>query len=41
VPEKHAKISEQELFESMGIEDKESLMAYMEIKRRDNPFWGK
>ncbi len=41
VPEKHAKIVEQELFEAMKIEDKEALMAYMEIKRRGNPFWGK
>lgn len=41
VPEKHAKIAEQELFESMKIEDKEALMAFMEIRRRENPFWGK
>jgi translation initiation factor 5B len=41
VPEKHAKIVEQELFESMKIEDKEALMAYMEIRRRGHPFWGK
>ncbi|MDP2768081.1 MAG: translation initiation factor IF-2 [Candidatus Methanoperedens sp.] len=41
VPEKHAKIAEQELFESMKIEDKETLMAFMEIKRWGNPFWGK
>jgi len=38
-PEKHAKIVEQELFQSMKIEDKETLMAFMEIKRRSNPFW--
>ncbi len=41
VPEKHAKIVEQELFEAMRVEDKEALMSYMEIKRRGNPFWGK
>ncbi|HEX7628557.1 MAG TPA: translation initiation factor IF-2 [Candidatus Methanoperedens sp.] len=41
IPEKHAKIAEQELFEAMKIEDKETLMAFMEIKRRANPFWGK
>ncbi len=41
VPEKHAKIVEQELFEVMNIEDKEALMAYMEIRRRGHPFWGK
>ncbi len=40
-PEKHAKIVEQELFESMKIEDKETLIAFMAIKRRANPFWGK
>ncbi|VVB93831.1 putative translation initiation factor IF-2 [uncultured archaeon] len=41
VPEKHAKIAEQELFAAMKIEDKETLMAFMEIKRKGNPFWGK
>jgi translation initiation factor 5B len=41
VPEKHAKIAEQELFEAMSVEDKEALMAFMELKRRGNPFWGK
>ena len=41
VPEKHAKIAEQELFLAMKIEDKETLMAFMDIKRRGNPFWGK
>jgi len=41
VPERHAKIAEQELFESMRTEDKEALMAFMEIKRRGSPFWGK
>jgi len=41
IPEKHAKIAEQELFISMKIEDKETLMAFMEIKRKGNPFWGK
>jgi translation initiation factor 5B len=41
VPERHAKIVEQELFEAMTVEDKEALMAFMEIKRRGKPFWGK
>src|SRR3990170_1569711 len=41
VPEKHAKIVEQELFEAMKIEDKEAVMAYMEIRRRGHPFWAK
>ena len=41
VPEKHAKISEQELFDGMKVEDKETLIAYMEMKRKGNPFWGK
>lgn len=41
MPEKHARIVEQELFESMKIEDKETLMQFLEIKRKDNPFWGK
>lgn len=41
VPEKHAKIAELDLFDSMTIEDKETFLAFTEIKRRDNPFWGK
>jgi translation initiation factor 5B len=41
IPEKHAKIAEQELFVSMKVEDKETLIAFMEIKRTGNPFWGK
>jgi len=41
IPEKHAKIAEQELFASMKIEDKETLMDFMVIKRKSNPFWGK
>ncbi len=41
VPEKHAKIVEQELFASMTVEDKEAVMGYMEIRRRGNPFWAK
>jgi len=41
VPEKHAKIAEQELFESMKTEDKQALKQFLEIKRRENPFWGK
>ncbi|HEY9246020.1 MAG TPA: translation initiation factor IF-2, partial [Candidatus Methanoperedens sp.] len=41
VPERHAKIVEQELLETMKIEDKEAVIAFMDIKRRGNPFWGK
>ena len=41
VPERHAKIVEQELFDAMSVQDKEAMMAFMEIKRRGNPFWGK
>lgn len=41
VPEKHAKIVEQELVDSLSIDEFETLEMFMEIKRRGNPFWGK
>ena len=41
VPEKHAKIVEQELIESLSVDELETLEMFMNIKRRGNPFWGK
>lgn len=41
IPEKHAKIVEQELIDSLSIDERETLEMFMEIKRRGNPFWGK
>lgn len=41
VPEKHAKIIERELLSSFDEETKKAFMEYLEIKRKENPFWGK
>ncbi len=41
VPERHAKVIERELFESLSEEAKKAFMEFLEIKRRENPFWGK
>ncbi len=41
VPERHAKIVEQELIDSLAPDELETLEAFMEIKRKGNVFWGK
>ncbi len=41
IPEKHAKIVEQELIESLNPDEIETLEKFLEIRRRGNPFWGK
>jgi translation initiation factor 5B len=41
VPEKHAKVMEQELYETLGESERLMLDEYLSIKRKDNPFWGK
>ncbi|EMA59223.1 translation initiation factor IF-2 [Halorubrum lipolyticum] len=41
VPEKHAKILEQELKEEITADEREALAAYLETKRKRDPFWGK
>lgn len=41
VPERHAKIVEQELIGSLNPDEIETLEKYMDIKRRGSPFWGK
>ncbi|MEM2657842.1 MAG: translation initiation factor IF-2, partial [Archaeoglobaceae archaeon] len=41
VPEKHAKIIERELLNSFDEETKKAFLEYLEIKRKENPFWGK
>lgn len=41
IPERHAKILEQEIYESLTEDEKEALSRFLEIKRKDNPFWGK
>lgn len=41
IPEKHAKIVEQELYQSLAEDEKETLGAFLDIKRKEHPFWGK
>ncbi|HYA61076.1 MAG TPA: translation initiation factor IF-2 [Candidatus Acidoferrum sp.] len=41
VPEKHAKIIEQELYDALHGSEMETLEAFLEIKRESNPFWAK
>ena len=41
VPERHAKILEHELYDSLKSDEIEALEAFLTIKRRDNPFWAK
>jgi len=41
IPEKHAKIIERELLSSFDEETKKAFLEYLEMKRRENPFWAK
>ncbi len=41
IPEKHAKILERNLMDSLSEEAKKAFKEFLEIKRRENPFWGK
>lgn len=41
LPEKHAKILEQELREELPADEREALQAYLEQRRRPEPFWAK
>ena len=41
LPEKHAKILEQELREDLPADEREVLQAYLERRRKRDPFWGK
>ncbi|AKB84840.1 translation initiation factor IF-2 [Methanococcoides methylutens] len=41
IPERHAKILEHELYDSLSADELEAMDAFLEIKRRDNPFWAK
>lgn len=41
LPEKHAKILEQELYDTLPADELETLQAFLAIKRKTNPFWGK
>jgi translation initiation factor 5B len=41
IPEKHAKILEQELTEDISVDEREVLSMYLEKRRNRDPFWGK
>ncbi|AEM56084.1 translation initiation factor IF-2 [Haloarcula hispanica N601] len=41
IPEKHAKILEQELKEDISVDEREALSIYLEKHRNRDPFWGK
>ncbi len=41
VPERHAKIIEKDLLDSLSEETKKAFMEFLEIKRKENPFWGR
>jgi len=41
VPEKHAKILEQELRSELTADEREALQGYLDTRRKRDPFWGK
>jgi len=41
IPEKHARIVEQELKSKLSQDEREALEEFLEIKRRKDPFWAK
>ncbi|PSQ16465.1 translation initiation factor IF-2 [Halobacteriales archaeon QS_8_69_26] len=41
IPEKHAKILEQELNDEIPADELEALTAYLDKRRKQDPFWGK
>jgi len=41
VPERHAKMVEQELYSTLTPDEIETLDEFLAIRRKDNPFWGK
>ena len=41
IPEKHAKILEQELVEELSADERETLSMYLDRHRKRDPFWGK
>ncbi|MGZ4901524.1 MAG: translation initiation factor IF-2 [Halobacteriota archaeon] len=41
VPEKHAKVMEQELYDALKPSEQTMLQEFLAIKRRNNSFWGK
>lgn len=41
VPERHAKVLEHEIYDSLSTDEKETLDIFLALKRKDNPFWAK
>ncbi len=41
IPERHAKILEHDLINSMSADQIDTLEAFLEVKRKNNPFWAK
>ena len=41
LPEKHAKILEQELSEDIPVDEREALSQFLQRRRKQDPFWGK
>jgi len=41
LPEKHAKVLEQELLEDIPMDEREALSMFVERRRKRDPFWGK
>ncbi len=41
IPEKHARIIERDLLDSLSEEAKKAFMEFLQIKRKENPFWGR
>ena len=41
IPEKHVKILETEMLSHLSEDSKEVLSEYINLYRRENPFWGK
>ncbi|AKB36675.1 Translation initiation factor 2 [Methanosarcina siciliae C2J] len=41
VPERHAKVLEHEIYDSLSTDEKETLDIFLTLKRKGNPFWAK
>jgi translation initiation factor 5B len=41
VPERHAKVIERDIMDTLSEEAKKAFSEYLEIKRKGNPFWGR
>ncbi len=41
IPERHAKLVEQDLYDTLSPDEIEAFNKFLEIKRKDDPFWGR